>query len=138
MIKQFKDFLTKTNALALAVGVIIGAATGKLVTGIVADLLMPIISLVLPAGDWREKQFVIKSVVDAAGKETVTAIKYGDLVGNTIDFLIIAYVIFMIAKAFIPKEVAPPPPPPTKICPECLETIPAEAKKCRACGSVVA
>jgi large conductance mechanosensitive channel len=135
MIKQFKEFLTKTNALALAVGVIIGAATGKLVTGIVADLLMPIISLILPAGDWREKQFVIKSVVDAAGKETVTAIKYGDLAGITIDFLIIAYVVFLIAKAFFPK---PAPTPAMKDCPECLESIPAAAKKCKACGSVVA
>jgi large conductance mechanosensitive channel len=135
MVKQFKEFLTKTNALALAVGVIIGAATGKVVTGIVSDLLMPIISLVLPAGDWREKEFVLKSVVDAAGKVTVTSIKYGDLVGNVIDFLIISYVVFWIAKAFVPKEVASAP---TKECPECLETIPAAAKRCKACGSVVA
>ena len=135
MFKQFKDFLTKSNAMALAIGVIIGAATGKLVTGIVADLLMPIISLVLPAGDWREKQIVLKSVVDAAGKETVTAIKYGDLVGNTIDFLIIACVVFLITKALLPK---PEPAPVMKTCPECLESIPAAAKKCKACGSVVA
>jgi large conductance mechanosensitive channel len=134
MIKDFKEFLTKSNAMALAIGVIIGAATGKLVTGIVADLLMPIISLVLPAGDWREKQIVLKSVVDAAGKETVTAIKYGDLVGNTIDFLIIACVVFLITKALLPK---PADAPPTKTCPECLESIPAAAKKCKACGSVV-
>ncbi len=135
MIKQFKEFLTKTNALALAVGVIIGAATGKVVTGIVSDLLMPLISLVLPAGDWREKEFVLKSVVDAAGKVTVTSIKYGDLVGNVIDFLIISYVVFWIAKAFVPKEVAPAP---MKTCPECLESIPAAAKRCKSCGSVVA
>ena len=134
MINQFKEFLTTSNALALAVGVIIGAATGKLVTGVVTDLLMPIISLVLPAGDWREKQFVLKSVVDAAGKETVTAIKYGDLAGGALDFLIIAYVVFLIAKAFLPK---PAPAPAMKECPECLESIPAAAKKCKACGSVV-
>ncbi len=132
MFQQFKDFLTKSNAMALAVGVIIGAATGKLVTGIVADLLMPIISLALPAGDWREKQIVLKSVVDAAGKETVTSIKYGALVGDTIDFLIIACVVFLITKALLPDE------PATKDCPECLEKIPAAAKKCKACGSVVA
>lgn len=108
MFKQFKEFLTKSNAMALAVGVIIGAATGKLVTSIVADLLMPIISLVLPAGDWREKQFIIKSVVDAAGKETVTAIKYGDLVGNALDFFIIACVVFLITKALLPKTIEAP------------------------------
>ncbi len=133
MIKQFKEFLTKSNALALAIGVIIGAATGKLVTGIVSDLLMPIISLVLPAGDWREKEFVLKQVTDAAGKVTVTSIKYGDLAGTILDFLIIAYVVFLITKAFLPKKEEPA----TKTCPECLETIPAAARKCKACASVV-
>ncbi len=134
MFKDFKEFLTKSNAMALAIGVIIGAATGKLVTGVVTDLLMPIISLLLPAGDWREKQLVLKSVVDAAGKETVTAIKYGDLVGNALDFFIIACVVFLITKALLPK---PEPAPAMKDCPECLEKIPAAAKKCKACGSVV-
>lgn len=134
MIKEFKEFLTKSNAMALAIGVIIGAATGKLVTGIVTDLLMPLISLMLPAGDWREKEFVLKSTTDAAGKLTVTSIKYGDLVGNILDFLIIATVVFFLTKALLPK---PAPEPPTKICPECKEKIPADARKCRACGSVV-
>src|ERR1035437_3281754 len=133
MLKDFKEFLTKSNAMALAIGVIIGAATGKLVSGIVADLLMPIISLVLPAGDWREKQVVLKSVMDAAGKETVTSVKYGALVGDAIDFVIIACVVFLITKALLPKVVEPA----TKDCPECLEKIPLAAKKCKACGSVV-
>lgn len=135
MFKEFKEFLTKSNAMALAVGVIIGAATGKLVTGIVTDLLMPIISLVLPAGDWREKEFILKSVTDAAGKITVTSIKYGDLAGDILDFLIIAAVVFLITKALLPK---PAPEPATKICPECKEKIPADARKCKACGSAVA
>ncbi|HEY3875712.1 MAG TPA: large conductance mechanosensitive channel protein MscL [Candidatus Kapabacteria bacterium] len=134
MFKQFKEFLTKSNAMALAIGVIIGAATGKLVTGIVTDLLMPIISLVLPAGDWREKQIILKSVTDVAGKITVTSIKYGDLAGNILDFLIISAVVFLITKALLPT---PAPEPPTKICPECKEKIPADARKCKACGSVV-
>jgi large conductance mechanosensitive channel len=135
MYKEFKEFLTKSNAMALAIGVIIGAATGKLVTGIVTDILMPIISLVLPAGDWREKQFVLKSTTDAAGKITVTAIKYGDLVGTVLDFLIISIVVFLVMKALLPK---PAPEPATKECPECLEKIPAAAHKCKFCGSVVA
>ena len=136
MIKQFKTFLTTTNALALAVGVIIGAATGKLVTAVVSDVLMPIISLVLPAGDWREAQFVLKNSVDAAGKPVVTAIKYGDLAGTILDFLIIAYVIFLIVKIFIPKKPEAPAVA-TKNCPECLETIPSAARKCKFCSSVV-
>ncbi len=136
MIKQFKQFLTTTNALALAVGVIIGAAVGKVVTSLVADLLMPIISLVLPAGDWRTAKFVLKTSTDAAGKVTETAILYGDLFGTIIDFLIIAYVIFLITKAFIPKK-GETPALPTKICPECTEIIPLAAHKCKFCTSPV-
>src|SRR5436309_15307579 len=108
MIKQFKDFLTKTNALALAIGVTIGGATGKLVAGIVDDLLMPIITLILPPGNWREHQIVLKEATDAAGKVTVTAVKYGDLFGIIIDFLIIAWVVFMITKWFV-RPASPGP-----------------------------
>ncbi len=133
MITQFKEFLTKSNALALAVGVIIGAATGKFVSSIVADLLMPLISFVLPAGDWRDAQLVLKRSVDAAGKESLTAIKYGDLAGTTLDFLIISFVVFYIAKAFIPKKADAP----TKVCAACKETIVADATKCKFCGSSV-
>ena len=136
MIKQFKQFLSSTNALALAIGVIIGAAVGKVVSAMVADLLMPIITLFLPAGDWRSAKFVIKTATDATGKVTETAILYGDLLGTIIDFLIIAWVVFLITKAFLPKKEEKKPE--TKICPECQEVIPATARKCKACTSVVA
>lgn len=138
MFKEFKDFLLKTNALALAIGVIIGASTGKVVSAVVDDLLMPPISLVMPAGDWREQQIVLSKGVDASGKPTVSAIKYGHFFGSLIDFAIIAFVVFTITKAILPKEPPAPPPDPTKQCPECLETVPAAAKKCRACCSVLA
>jgi large conductance mechanosensitive channel len=134
MYKDFIAFLTKANALALAIGVIIGAATGKVVSAIVDDLLMPLIGLIMPAGDWREAQIVLSHSVDANGKTTLNAIKYGHFVGSLIDFLIIALVVFLITKLLLPKE---PPAPPTKACPECLETLPAGAKKCKACTSPV-
>lgn len=134
MLQEFKAFLTKSNALALAVGVIIGAATGKVVSGVVDDLLMPIIGLVLPAGDWREAKFVLRTVTDAKGKTTDSAIAYGHLIGTIIDFFFIALVVFLITRALL----KPAPAPPTKNCPDCLEAIPAEARKCKACGSAVA
>jgi len=135
MFQEFKAFLTKTNALALAIAVIIGAAIGKVVTGVVDDLIMPIIGLALPSGDWREAKIVLKTVTDAKGKTTESAIAYGHLVGTIIDFVFIAFVVFLVAKALIKP---PPPGPATKICPECCEAIPAAARKCKACGSAAA
>jgi large conductance mechanosensitive channel len=135
MLQEFKAFLTKSNALALAIGVIIGAATGKVVSGVVDDLLMPLIGLVLPSGDWREAKLVLRTVTDAHGKATTSAISYGHLLGTIVDFVFIALVVFIIMKALVKP---PPPGPPTRNCPECLETIPAEARKCKACGSAVA
>ena len=67
MIKEFKEFLLKQNAIALAIGVIIGAAIGKVVSSIVDNVLNPIISLMLPAGNWREQGLVIRQGLDAAG-----------------------------------------------------------------------
>jgi len=135
MLKDFKDFLTKTNALALAIGVVIGAAIGKVVSGFVDDLIMPIISLALPSGDWREAKFVLRTVTDAKGKVTDSAIAYGHLIGTVIDFFFIALVVFLVTKALL-KPAAPGAP--TKSCPECLESIPLEARKCKACGSSMA
>jgi large conductance mechanosensitive channel len=81
MLQEFKDFLTRTNAIALAIGVIIGAATGKVVTGVVDDVLMPVIALILPSGDWRQAKIVLKTVTDATGKVSESAITYGHLIG---------------------------------------------------------
>lgn len=135
MIQDFKVFLTKSNALALAIGVIIGGATGKVVTAVVDDLLMPPIGMLLPQGDWRDAQIVLSKGVDAEGKPTVNAVKYGHFVGSLVDFTAIAFVVFMVTKSLLPKD---PPSVATKVCSECLEAIPAAAKRCRACASVVA
>lgn len=134
MLQEFKAFLTKSNALALAVGVIIGAATGKVVSAVVDDLLMPVIGMMLPAGDWREAKIVLKTVTDAQGKTTVNAIQYGHFIGTVIDFVFIAFVVFLITKALL----KPAPAPPSKDCPFCLESVPEAATKCRACGSALA
>ena len=133
MLKEFREFLLKTNALALAVGVIIGAAVGKVVSSLVSDILMPVIGLLIPGGAWREAAIVLKTKADGTPAAQIT---YGAFLGTVIDFVIIAFVVFMITKALL-KPAPAPPAPPTKECGFCKETIPAAASKCRACGSAV-
>jgi large conductance mechanosensitive channel len=136
MIADFRAYLTKSNALALAVGVIIGAAIGSVVSALVADLLMPVISLALPGGSWRDAKFVLRETTDASGKITETALLYGHFLGVLLDFLIIALVTFFIVRSLV-RAAPSPPAPPTKQCPECLEVVPAAARRCRACGMVL-
>ena len=131
MVKDFKEFLLKQNALALAIGVIIGAGLGKVVSSIAEDVINPVIGLLLPGGDWRSAKIVLAHGVDGAGKPTETAITYGHLIGSVVDFLIIALVIYWIAKAFIPKPGEPKPA--TKECPQCREIVPLAATRCKAC-----
>jgi large conductance mechanosensitive channel len=133
MLGEFKKFLLQTNAMALAVGVIIGGAVGKVVSSLVSDVLMPVISLMIPGGAWREAKLVLRHNADGS---VGAAISYGSFVGAVVDFAIIAFVVFMITKALLKPEPAPPGPA-MKTCPECLESIPAAAKKCRACASAV-
>ncbi|HTO92456.1 MAG TPA: large conductance mechanosensitive channel protein MscL [Candidatus Sulfotelmatobacter sp.] len=132
MIKEFRDFLLKTNALALAVGVIIGGAVGKVVSSLVADILMPIIGLAIPGGEWREAKLVLTHKADGS---VGAAVSYGNFLGSVVDFVIIAFCVFMITKALLREK--PAPGPATKVCPECKEVIPADARKCRACASTV-
>jgi large conductance mechanosensitive channel len=133
MLNDFKKFLLQTNALALAVGVIIGGAVGKVVSSLVSDLLMPVIGLLIPGGAWREMSFVLSRKPDGTAANAIT---YGAFIGNVVDFVIIAFVVFMITKALL-KPAAAAPGPPMKECPECKESIPATARKCRMCASAV-
>jgi large conductance mechanosensitive channel len=137
MLREFKEFLAKTTALALAIGVIIGAAVGGVVTSIVSDLLMPIIGRLLPSGDWREAKVVLSTSTDAAGKVTENAILYGHFLGTLIDFVIIMLVVFFLMRMLL-RAMPPAAPEATKQCPECLETIPLAARRCRACTAAIA
>lgn len=127
MIKEFREFLFKQNALALAVGVVIGGAIGNLVNGIVSDIIMPVIGVVLPSGEWRTAQ------IHLSGEN---ALKYGDLFGRIVDFVIVAFVIFLLTRFLLERNKLPPPVS-TKNCPECLELLPLAAKRCRACAVVL-
>jgi large conductance mechanosensitive channel len=130
---EFKSFLTKSNAISMAIGVVIGAAVGKVVASIVSDLLMPLVSLFAPGtASWRDWSTGPNSQPD---KETYVGIfKIGNFVGSLVDFVIIAFVVFLITKALLRWSKAPDAAPTTKPCPECLEQVPLAAKRCRACA----
>lgn len=136
MIKDFREFLLKQNAIALAIGVIIGAAIGKLVTSLADNVLNPIIGLLLPGGGWRTAGIVLKQHVDPKTGQTVvdSMIGYGALLGAFVDFLIIGLVVFVITKALLPRVSHAPP---TRECPQCREVIPMAATRCRACTQPV-
>jgi large conductance mechanosensitive channel len=136
MIKGFKEFLLKNNVFALAVAVIIGGAIGKVVSSLAADIIMPLISPLIPGGNWRTATIALGTKTGADGKEIVNTINIGTFFGSVIDFLIIALVIYMMTKAFI-KEAPAAPPPPSKTCPRCKESIALDASRCKFCTSDV-
>jgi len=133
MVSEFIQFLRKTNALALAVAVIIGGAIGKVVTSVVNDLLMPVVGLWLGGGDWRTWQIVLKAAPDG---KAVSAIGVGSFLGALVDFVIIALFVFLIGKA-LQNEPPPPPGPAMKTCAACGESVLAKATRCKFCTSVV-
>ena len=132
MIKGFKEFLVKNNVLALAVAVIVGGAVGKVVSSLASDIIMPILSPLLPSGAWREAKIVLNTTVGADGKPVENAIHYGTFMGNCVDFLIIALVVYVLTKMLI-REAPPAPAAPAKTCPRCKETIAIDASKCKFC-----
>jgi len=137
MLKEFKDFALKGNVVDLAIGVVIGAAFGKIVKGLTDDLIMPVVSLMMPGGDWRAWGLTLRSA-GPPGPEGDTRLLFGDLLGVTIDFVIVAFVLFMIVKAInrLTARPAPAPAAPTtRECPACLEQVPLKASRCRACTS---
>ena len=95
IISEFKDFIARGNVMDLAVGVIIGGAFGKIVSSLVNDMIMPIIGLILGGIDFSNLKFVIK---EATEKTPEASIKYGLFIQNVVDFLIIAFVIFVMVK----------------------------------------
>lgn len=139
MVKEFKEFAMKGNVVDLAVGVIIGGAFGKIVSSLVTDVLMPPIGLMLGGLDFSNLAIVIK---EGVGTNPPVAIKYGVFVNTTIDFLIVAFCIFMLIRAMnvLRKHDAPATmaPTTTKDCPQCSMTIPISAKRCGHCTSTLA
>jgi large conductance mechanosensitive channel len=134
MLKRIMTMLEGLNAMSLALGVIIGGAIGKVVGSLTSDVLMPVISLVIPGGSWRNAELVLRR--NDAG-EVVNAIKAGSFFGTVVDFLIIAFVIQWLTKMLVKPAPAAAPAAAMKPCPECRESVLATARKCRYCGSAV-
>jgi len=138
--KGFKQFLLQTNALALAIGVIIGGAIGKVVTSLVNDILMPPIGLLLGNVDFGGLFLNLgsssyTSLVEAK-KAGAPTLNYGLFINTVIDFVIISLCIYLITKAAMKPSPAPAGPA-MKTCPMCGEQILAAAKKCKFCTSAV-
>ncbi len=112
IVKEFKEFAMRGNVVDLAVGVIIGAAFGKIVTSLVTDIIMPPLGYLVGHIDFKDLKYVIKPAV---GKTPATALNYGLFINNVIDFLIVAFCIFLIVKGINSlkkqEEAAPAPEP---------------------------
>ncbi|HEX9093229.1 MAG TPA: large conductance mechanosensitive channel protein MscL, partial [Coriobacteriia bacterium] len=132
MLSEFKAFLLKTNALALAIGVIIGGALGTVVSSLVNDIIMPPIGMALGGVDFAQLKIVLKDAVGGDPASEV-AIRYGTFLNAIIAFVVIAFVVWQVSRMLI-KE---PPPAPTKTCPFCKESNAPDASKCRACASAI-
>jgi len=133
MLSEFRAFLVKTNALALAIGVIIGAALGTVVTSLVNDIIMPPVGLLLGGVDFASLRLVLREAV-GGDPATEVAIRYGAFINALIAFVIVVFVVWRLSKMFI-REEAPAQEPELKSCPFCLEQVPAAATRCRACTS---
>lgn len=143
MVKDFKEFVMRGNVLDMAAGIIIGAAFGKIVSSFVDDIVMPPIGLLLGNVDFSNlfinlsgKPLATLAEAKAAG---APIIKYGVFINTVLDFLIVAFVIFVavrqVNKLKRLEESASPPEPTTKECPHCASTISLKAKRCPQCTS---
>lgn len=146
MIQEFKSFIARGNVIDMAVGVIIGGAFGKIVSSLTEDLIMPPIGMVLGKVDFSSLFVQLSgdpvSSLDAAKKAGIPILAYGNFVNQVINFLIIAFCVFLLVKAvsrLLPKaEEAPAAPAPAvRDCPECLSSIPLKARRCPHCTATV-
>lgn len=143
MWKEFKEFSMKGNVVDLAVGVIIGGAFGKIVSSLVNDIIMPLIGLLIGKIDFTNLFIILGSekfkTLDEAKKAGVATINIGLFLNNIIDFLIIAFSIFIVIKQInrFSRKKEQPAPAKTKICNYCCSEIHIDASRCPKCTSVL-
>lgn len=144
MLKEFKEFAMRGNVMDMAIGIILGAAFGKIVSSFLKDVLMPPIGMLLGGVDFgnlfyplSDGTFATLAEAQEAGAATVN---YGVFFNTVLDFAIVAFVIFMVIRTMNrlkKQEEAPPAEPTTKDCPHCLSSIPIKATRCAQCTSQV-
>ncbi len=139
MLKEFRDFIARGNVLDLAVAVIIGAAFGKIITSLVEGVIMPPIGMALGKVDFSNLIIDLSgqhpaSLADAKAKG-LPVIAYGAFLNDVITFLIVAFVVFLVIKAFNKMKREKPADATTKDCPYCLSSIPIAATRCSGCTS---
>ncbi len=145
MLKEFKEFAMRGNVLDMAVGIIIGAAFGKIVSSFVADVLMPPIGMLMGGADFSNYFVTLKGAAQptlaAAKAAGAVTVNYGVFVNAILDFLIVAFAIFLLIKQVnrMTKKPEPAPAAPTtKECPQCLSVIPLHARRCAHCTTQLA
>ena len=142
MVKEFKEFVARANVIDLAVAVIIGVAFGKVVTSLVEGLIMPPIGLLLGKVDFSSLYLNLSGTaypsLAEAKKAGAATINYGAFINTVIDFVIVAFVIFLLIRQinrFLAPAPTPPAKPTSKDCPYCLSQIPTKATRCAHCTS---
>ena len=136
---DFKKFAFKGNVIDLAVGVIIGAAFGKIVSALVNDIMMPLVAAITPgSGNWRDAwKHVLKHAPDPKND---AVIRYGDFFGAVLDFFIVAFTLFLVVSRILQAAekklgIVGDRPASTKECPFCCELVPMKATRCKSCTS---
>src|SRR3989344_8023788 len=143
MLEEFKKFAMRGNVVDMAIGIVIGAAFGKIVSSFVGDVLMPPLGLAMGGMDFSglfinlgSGSYPTLAAAKAAGAPTLN---YGLFINTLIDFTIVAFALFMVIKAMnrLKKEEEPAAAPSVRTCPECLSEIPLAARRCKFCSSVL-
>jgi large conductance mechanosensitive channel len=144
MLKEFREFAMRGNVLDMAVGIIIGAAFGRIVTSFVEDMLMPPLGLLIGKVDFSNLFFSLSGqtyeTLAAAKQAGAATVNYGMFVNHVINFLIVAFAVFLLIRQVnrLKRAEAAPAAPTTKDCPQCLMTVPLKATRCGHCTSAIA
>jgi large conductance mechanosensitive channel len=140
MFKEFKEFAMRGNVMDMAIGIILGAAFGRIVSSLVADVLMPPLGLLMGGVDFSNKFMTLQggafATLEEARKAGAVTVNYGVFINTVIDFVIVAFAIFLVVKQINRlkrKSAEAPAAPTTRDCPYCLMAIPIKATRCAHC-----